>query len=125
LISVFGNFSSLRLECRFRLRLSGRSLGWRDLTGKRANGREAPKAVLLSFPARGDTVKITTYPVHAEDVAAAGAARAEHFGNARPGSATPMVHALVNRGLIEIDAVAGRCRSHTLICLTARGGTSG
>src|SRR6202140_1885143 len=34
-----------------------------------------------------DLVKITTYLVRPEDVAAAGAARAKHFGNARPGSA--------------------------------------
>ena len=34
----------------------------------------------------GDLVKITTYLVRPEDVAAAGAARAKHFGDARPGS---------------------------------------
>ena len=50
----------------------------------------------------GDLVKITTYLVRAEDVAAAGAARAKHFGDARPGSATIIVKALVNPGwLIE------------------------
>jgi 2-iminobutanoate/2-iminopropanoate deaminase len=55
----------------------------------------------------GDLVKITTYLVRAEDVAAAGAARAKHFGEARPGSATIIVKALVNPGwLIEIEAVA-------------------
>ena len=36
----------------------------------------------------GDLVKITTYLVRPEDVAAAGAARAKHFSDARPGSAT-------------------------------------
>src|SRR5437764_12622418 len=39
----------------------------------------------------GDLVKITTYLVRPEDVAAAGAARAKHFGDARPGSATIIV----------------------------------
>ena len=54
-----------------------------------------------------DLVKITTYPVRPEDVAAAGAARAKHFGDARPGSATIIVKALVNPSLlIEIEAVA-------------------
>jgi len=42
-----------------------------------------------------DLVKITTYLVRPEDVAAAGAARAKHFGDARPGSATIIVKALV------------------------------
>src|ERR1700726_5040401 len=32
----------------------------------------------------GDLVKITTYLVRPEDIAAAGAARAKHFGDARP-----------------------------------------
>ena len=54
-----------------------------------------------------DLVKITTYLVRSEDVVAAGAARAEHFGDARPGSATIIVKALVNPAfLIEIEAVA-------------------
>jgi enamine deaminase RidA (YjgF/YER057c/UK114 family) len=54
-----------------------------------------------------DLVKITTYLVRPEDVAAAGAARAKHFGDARPGSATIIVKALVNPAwLIEIEAVA-------------------
>jgi 2-iminobutanoate/2-iminopropanoate deaminase len=54
-----------------------------------------------------DLVKITTYPVRPEDVAAAGAARAKHFGDARPGSATIIVKTLVNPSLlIEIEAVA-------------------
>jgi 2-iminobutanoate/2-iminopropanoate deaminase len=52
-------------------------------------------------------VKITTYLVRPEDVAAAGAARAKHFGDARPGSATIIVKALVAPAwLIEIEAVA-------------------
>jgi len=55
----------------------------------------------------GDLVKITTYLVRPEDVAAAGAARAKHFGDARPGSATIIVKALVAPELlIEIEAVA-------------------
>jgi enamine deaminase RidA (YjgF/YER057c/UK114 family) len=55
----------------------------------------------------GDLVKITTYLVRPEDVAAAGAARAKHFGDARPGSATIIVRALVApEWLIEIEAVA-------------------
>jgi enamine deaminase RidA (YjgF/YER057c/UK114 family) len=42
-----------------------------------------------------------------EDVGAAGAARAKHFGDARPGSATIIVKALVRpEWLIEIEAVA-------------------
>jgi enamine deaminase RidA (YjgF/YER057c/UK114 family) len=54
-----------------------------------------------------DLVKITTYLVRPEDVAAAGAARAKHFGDARPGSATIIVKALVNSAwFIEIEAVA-------------------
>src|SRR5436190_5893370 len=54
-----------------------------------------------------DLVKITTYLVRPEDVAAAGAARAKHFGDARPGSATIIIKALVNPSwLIEIEAVA-------------------
>ncbi len=54
-----------------------------------------------------DLVKITTYLVRPEDVAAAGAARAKHFGDARPGSATIIVRALVApEWLIEIEAVA-------------------
>ena len=54
-----------------------------------------------------DLVKITTFLVRPEDVAAAGAARAKHFADARPGSATIIVKALVNPAwLIEIEAVA-------------------
>src|ERR1700732_1621542 len=41
-----------------------------------------------------DLVKITTYLVRPEDVAPAGAARAKHFADARPGSATIIVKAL-------------------------------
>jgi hypothetical protein len=52
----------------------------------------------------GDLVKITTNPVRPQDVAAAGAARAKHFGDARPGSATIIVKALVGA------AVANRNR---------------
>jgi enamine deaminase RidA (YjgF/YER057c/UK114 family) len=55
----------------------------------------------------GDMLKITTYLVRPEDVAAAGAARAKHFGDARPGSATIIVKArVVPEWLIEIEAVA-------------------
>ena len=55
----------------------------------------------------GDLVKITTYLVDEGDVAAAGAARAKYFGDARPGSATVIVKALVQPSwLIEIEAVA-------------------
>jgi 2-iminobutanoate/2-iminopropanoate deaminase len=58
-----------------------------------------------------DLVKITTYLVRSEDVAAAGAARAKHFGDARPGSVTIIVKALVNPALlIEIAAGAARPR---------------
>ena len=54
-----------------------------------------------------DLVKITTYLVRAEDLAAAGRARARYFGDARPGSATIIVKALVKpEWLIEIEAVA-------------------
>jgi 2-iminobutanoate/2-iminopropanoate deaminase len=54
-----------------------------------------------------DLVKITTYLVRPEDVGVAGAARARHFGEARPGSATIIVKALVDPAwLIEIEAVA-------------------
>jgi 2-iminobutanoate/2-iminopropanoate deaminase len=54
-----------------------------------------------------DLVKITTYLVRPEDVRVAGAARARHFGEARPGSATIIVKALVDPAwLIEIEAVA-------------------
>ena len=49
----------------------------------------------------------TSAPVRPEDVAAAGAAREKHFGDARPGSATIIVKALVvPEWLIEIEAVA-------------------
>src|ERR1700734_3289056 len=52
-------------------------------------------------------VKITTYLVRSGDVVAAGAARTKHFGDARPGSATIIVKALVSPAfLIEIEAVA-------------------
>lgn len=55
----------------------------------------------------GDLVKITAYLVRPENVAAAGAARARHFGNARPGSAMIIIKALVNPAWpIEIEAVA-------------------
>jgi enamine deaminase RidA (YjgF/YER057c/UK114 family) len=55
----------------------------------------------------GDLVKITTYLVRPEDVAAAGAARAKYFSDARPGSATIIVKALVRpEWLIEIEAIA-------------------
>ena len=55
----------------------------------------------------GDLVKITTYLVNPEDVGPAGAARAKYFGDARPGSATVIVKALVvPNWLIEIEAVA-------------------
>ena len=65
----------------------------RNLSGRRHDSR--------------DLVKITTYLVRPEDVAAAGAARAKHFGDARPGSATIIVKALVVPDwLIEIEAVA-------------------
>jgi len=54
-----------------------------------------------------DLVEITTYLVRPEDVAPAGAARAKHFGDARPGSTTIIVNALVvPELLIEIEAVA-------------------
>ena len=54
-----------------------------------------------------DLVKITTFLVRPEDVAAAGAARAKHFAGARPGSATIIVKALGNQAwLIEVEAVA-------------------
>lgn len=56
-----------------------------------------------------DLVKITTYVVKEEDLAAAGAARAKYFGGARPASATLVVPALVKPGwLIEIEAVAAK-----------------
>ena len=54
-----------------------------------------------------DLVKITTYLVRSEDVAAAGTARAKNLGDARPSSATIIVKALVNPALlIEVEAVA-------------------
>jgi enamine deaminase RidA (YjgF/YER057c/UK114 family) len=49
----------------------------------------------------GDLVKITTYLVRSEDVAAA-----KHFGDARPRSATIIINALVPEWLIEIEAIA-------------------
>ena len=55
----------------------------------------------------GDLVKITTFLVNVEDAAAAGAARVKYFGDARPGSATVIVKALLQPSwLIEIEAVA-------------------
>lgn len=55
----------------------------------------------------GDLVKITTYLTRTEDIAAAGAARATYFGDARPASATVIVAALVKpEWRIEIEAVA-------------------
>ena len=55
----------------------------------------------------GDLVKITTFLVNVKDAAAAGAARAKYFGDARPGSATVIVKALLQPSwLIEIEAVA-------------------
>lgn len=57
----------------------------------------------------GDLVKITTYLVSADDMAAAGAARAKYLGDARPGSATVIVAALVKpEWVIEIEAVAAK-----------------
>jgi 2-iminobutanoate/2-iminopropanoate deaminase len=57
--------------------------------------------------ALGDLVKITTYLVRPEDVAAAGTVRAKNLGDARPSSATIIVKALVNPALlIETEAVA-------------------
>jgi enamine deaminase RidA (YjgF/YER057c/UK114 family) len=54
-----------------------------------------------------DLVKITTYLVRPEDIAAAGAARTKHVGDVRPGSATLIVSRLVRpEWLIEIEAVA-------------------
>ena len=56
-----------------------------------------------------DLVKITTYLVGEEYLAAAGAARAKYFGDARPASATLVIPALVKPGwLIEIEAVAAK-----------------
>lgn len=55
----------------------------------------------------GDLVKITTFLVRPEDLAAAGAVRAKHLGEVRPGSTTIVVKALVRpEWLIEIEAVA-------------------
>lgn len=54
-----------------------------------------------------DLVKITTFVVRAEDLRAAGKARAQHLGDARPTSSTIIVSALVVPSLlIEIEAVA-------------------
>lgn len=54
-----------------------------------------------------DLVKITTYLARPEDLASAGAARAKHLGDARPGSATLIVNRLaLPEWLIEIEAVA-------------------
>ena len=64
-------------------------------------------AATIFFKSRGDLVKITTFLVNVEDAAAAGAARAKYFGDARPGSATVIVKALLQQSwLIEIEAVA-------------------
>ena len=57
----------------------------------------------------GDLVKITTYLVNADHIAAAGEARARYFGDARPASATIIVKALVKpEWVIEIEAVAAK-----------------
>ncbi len=73
----------------------------------------------------GDLVKITTYLVRSEDVVAAGAARAKHFGDARPGSATIIVKALVNAAVADRDrGGCGGCRSPTLIYFATPGGMS-
>ena len=54
-----------------------------------------------------DLVKITTFVVRAEDLPAAGKARAKHLGDSRPTSSTIIVSALVVPSLlIEIEAVA-------------------
>ncbi len=54
-----------------------------------------------------DLVKITTFVVRAEDLPAAGKARAAHLGETRPTSTTVIVSALVIPSLlIEIEAVA-------------------
>jgi 2-iminobutanoate/2-iminopropanoate deaminase len=54
-----------------------------------------------------DLVKITTFVVRAQDLPAAGKARALHLGDARPTSSTIIVSALVVPSLlIEIEAVA-------------------
>ena len=54
-----------------------------------------------------ERVKITTFVVKAEDLPAAGKARAKHLGDARPTSSTIIVSALVVPSLlIEIEAVA-------------------
>jgi enamine deaminase RidA (YjgF/YER057c/UK114 family) len=55
--------------------------------------------------------------VRPEDVAVAGAARAKHFGDARPGSATIIVKALVvPEWLIEIEAVARLTQIQAVNC---------
>ncbi len=57
----------------------------------------------------GDLVKITTYLVSPDDLAAAGAARARFLGDARPASATVIVKALVkSEWRIEIEAIAAK-----------------
>ena len=57
----------------------------------------------------GDLVKITTYLLNAEDIPAAGAARARFLGDARPASASLIVNALVKpEWRIEIEAVAAK-----------------
>ena len=57
----------------------------------------------------GDLVKITTYLVSPDDLAAAGAARARFLEDARPASATVIVKALVkSEWRIEIEAIAAK-----------------
>ena len=56
-----------------------------------------------------DLVKITTYLASSDCVAAAGAARAQYLGAARPASATIILGGFVKpEWLIEIEAVAAK-----------------
>ena len=56
-----------------------------------------------------DLVKMTTFLVKAEDVAAAGKVRAKYLGDTRPASSTVIVAALVKPDwLIEIEVVAAK-----------------
>jgi len=56
-----------------------------------------------------DLVKMTTFLVRAEDVAAAGKVRAKYLGDTRPASSTVIVAALVKpEWLIEIEVVAAQ-----------------
>ncbi len=56
-----------------------------------------------------DLVKMTTFLVKAEDVAAAGKVRAKYLGDTRPASSTVIVAALVKpEWLIEIEVVAAQ-----------------